>query len=100
VREAEQTVGLAAHGAHDDHDVVARALRGEAAASDVPDAVDRPDRSTAELLDEKRHGPALYASLEEKKGFVVRPSPWFFKGPWFFRGLGFASTQELGFAST
>ncbi len=67
VREREQAVGLAAHRADDDHDAVARALRGEGAPRDVADAVDRADRGTAELLDDEGHGDPRAAALDGRR---------------------------------
>jgi hypothetical protein len=77
VRESQEAVRFAAHGANDDDDVISCALRSKAAARDAFDAIDRPDGGPAKLLHQQRHGSALYASLEEKKGFVARPGPWF-----------------------
>ena len=54
--ELEQAVGLARHRGHDDRDLVALALRREAARRDVLHAVDGPDRGPAVFLDDQHGG--------------------------------------------
>jgi UDP-N-acetylmuramoylalanine-D-glutamate ligase len=55
VRELEQAVGLAAHGAHDHDHVVALLLSRDCASGDVLDSFERTDRSATEFLDYESH---------------------------------------------
>ena len=60
VREGDQLVGLLAHRAHDDDDVVALAMGAGDVIGDGPDAVGVGDRGAAVLLHEEGHGVGRY----------------------------------------
>ena len=60
VGQAEQLVGLLAHGADDHDDLVAPAAGAGDVVGDLADALGVGDRRAAELLDEQRHGRERY----------------------------------------
>ncbi len=60
VREGDQLVGLLAHGAHDDDDVVAPLVRPGDVVGDGADALGVGDRRSAELLHEEGHAWRRY----------------------------------------
>ena len=68
--QAEQLVGLLAHGADHDHDLVAVAHGARHVVRDLADAIGIGDRRAAELLDDEGHG-----SLNATGGRPRRTNP-------------------------
>ena len=83
-----QLVGLLAHGADDDDDVVAAAPGAGDVVGHLPDALGVGDRRAAELLDDERHGGERYrragsptypvradSEAQEARRYGLRPCP-------------------------
>ena len=58
--EAQELVGLLAHGGHDDDDVVTVTTGAGDVVDDLPHALGIGDRRAAELLNDESHGPKGY----------------------------------------
>jgi len=72
MREPEQAVRLARHGAHDHDDLVPLALHAERALRDIFHALEVRNRSTAELLNDEGQGAARLPLAGGRVNFAVK----------------------------